>query len=54
MDEFLEVYPLVNTISLFTIINNLIGGFKDEFINLEQESLYGSKLFGLSEIQIEK
>lgn len=53
-DEFLEVYPTVNTISLFTIINELIGGFKDEYINIEQESLYGSKLFGLSEIQIEK
>ena len=48
------MYPTVNTISLFTIINELIGGFKDEYINIEQESLYGSKLFGLSEIQIEK
>ena len=32
----------------------MIGGFKNEHINIEKESLYGSKFFGLSEIQIEK
>ena len=54
-DEFIEVFPLVQDKNLFSIIPEIIDGFKNEHLNIDtdEDFIYGSKSLGLSEINME-
>lgn len=56
--EFLEVFPLVSQLSLFTLIPDLIDGFKAEHLNIDCQDdtkleFARMKSMALSEIQME-
>ena len=36
MQEFVEAYPKVSSISLFTIVQEIIGGFKNLHLNIDE------------------
>ena len=53
-NEFVEVFPQVKDMGLFTFVPDLVGGFKPKFLNINQKpALYGYANAGLTEIQME-